>query len=193
MPAPTLDTTVGGANANSYASLDEFKAYISTRLPVAAWTTGATDDQLTVALEFGAKLLDACFAWTGAAVDDVQALAWPRSGMSSRNGFPIATTIIPQQLKDAQCEFAVQLGNGDLLSDNDAKKKGISGVKAGSVSVSFQTIDTATAESVDILIRQMGSDLLYVSDTVPQAVRMLLVSSWFAQPSIKRPVLISMF
>jgi hypothetical protein len=189
----SLDTTVGGATSDSYATLAEFVAYQATRVPALTWLVTATDAQKEAALIAAARALDACFDWTGTAVDDVQALTWPRSGMLSRNGFSIATDTIPKPLKDAQCELAGQLGAGDLLSDNDAEKLGIASVKAGSVAVSFQNKDTSTTESVDMIIRRMGSEFNWVSSEIPGEVRRLLVASWFNQPSIKRPLLFEVF
>lgn len=182
-------TTPGAANANSYASVAEFKTYRDSRLPAVAWAVAATDPEIEVALIMAARLQDALFDWTGTAADEVQALSWPRIGMLNRNGFAIASTVNPQALKDAQCEFALQLGNGDRVSDDDAAKSNLSSVKAGSVAVSFQNVDTSSPEAVDMAIRRMGSEFNYISKTVPDAVRQLLVPSWFNQPSINRPIL----
>lgn len=186
-----LIETPGAANANTYATLAEFKAYRDARLPASAAAVAATDAAIEAALIVAARALDASFDWTGAAVDAVQALTWPRSGMLTRNGFAIATSgsaSITQPLKDAQCEWAYQLLAGvDTTSDNDAAKLGISSVKAGSVAVSFQSVNTSTEESVDILIRRLGSDFNYLN--APGEVRRLLVPSWYNQPSIKRPFL----
>jgi hypothetical protein len=192
-----LVTTPGAADANSYASVDEFKVYRVNRLPAKALATGAVDASIEIALLIACRSLSDNFTWTGAAVDDVQALTWPRSGMMTRNNFPLPTTggsSIPQALKDAQCELAYQLLAGvDLVSDNDALKQNISSVKAGSVAVAFQNIDQASPDAIDMLIRRMGSELNYVSNAIPGEVRRLLVPSWFEQPSIKRPVLFQAF
>jgi hypothetical protein len=129
-----LVETPGAANANTYATVAEFKVYRTNRLPTVATVLAAVDAAIEVALICACRSLDANFDWTGAAVDDVQDLNWPRSGMLTKNGFTIGTTVIPQQLKDAQCELAFQMLAGtDLVGDNDALKKGVSSVKAGSV------------------------------------------------------------
>lgn len=181
-----LIETPGAATANTYATLAEFETYIESRVPVLEWLLTATDDMKEAALIAACRILDSRIEWTGAAVDEVQVLTWPRSGMLTRNGYTIATTTIPQQLKDAQCELAAQLGASDLLSDNDAAKQGIASVKAGDVAVSFQNIDTSSEESVDMFIRRLGSEFAYLE--VPGESRRLLVPSWFSQPSIKRPL-----
>lgn len=189
----TVNNTPGDSAANSYASLADLKTYRDGRFPAIVWAATATDDQLSFALLLAAVMLDSCFDWTGAATDSVQALAWPRNGMVSRNGFALANNVIPPQLKNAQGEWALQLGNSDLLADNAAAQQGVSSVKAGSVEVAFQSVNTSTPASVDMIIRRLGSELLYVSNAVPQAVRMLLVGSWFNQPSIQRPIFFKSF
>src|SRR6185369_7470774 len=185
-----VDTTIGGASANSWADETEFGVYATNRLPSVAAVLTATTAQITVALIVACRMMGNDFDWTGTAVDDVQALTWPRRGMLTRNGYTIATTAIPQALKDAQCEMAYELLAGlDLVSDNDALNKGIASLKAGSVAVAFQHVDTASMESVDMFIRRMGSEFNYVSSQVTGEVRRMLVPSWFNQPSIKRPIL----
>lgn len=188
-----LDITPGSATADSYATLTEANTYVTDRRVFApTWWATATDPQKEQALRMAAILLDRCFDWTGNPVDGVQARAWPRSGMLTRNNFPIPTsgaTSIVIDLKEAQIEFALQLGAGDRFADNDAAKQGITSVKAGSVAVTFKDTDESTAESVDMMIRRMGSEFYYVSKTVPDAVRQLLVPSWYTEHTIQRPVL----
>lgn len=183
-----LDTTAGSATQNSFSTVAEFKTFRTNRLPAVAAVLAAADAQIEVALVVAGRGLDANLDWTGAAVDAVQAMTWPRSGMLTRNGFAIGSTTIPQPLKDAQCEMAYQLLAGaNLAGDNDAAKKSVSSVRAGSVSVAFQNVDSSSKDAVDMLIRRLGSEFNYVSNAVPDEVRRLLVPSWFNQPSIIQP------
>lgn len=180
----TLIETVGAANANTYASLAEYKAYIETRVPYVEWRDlailGTTiDEQLEIDLIAACRLLSNNLKWTGTAASETQVLSWPRNGMYSRNGVLIASNVNPVDLKLAQCEYAIQIRNGDLLSDNDAAAKGVSKVKAGSVEVGFHAIDTSTNESVDIIVRRSSPEFAWMR--VPQAVRDLLVDSWYAR------------
>jgi hypothetical protein len=109
--------------------------------------------------------------------------------MYTRNGFAIGTTTVPNDLKTAQCEFALMLGAGDRLADNDALKQGITSVKAGSVAVTFKEIDESNRESADIAIRKLEQDLQWASRTVPDSVRQLLVASWYTANTIARPLI----
>ena len=187
-----LDITPGSATANSFATLDEFETYHENRYPQNTWFASATDDQKEAALIAAARELAAYFQWTGAAVDDVQALTWPRTGMLSRNNFPIPTsgaTSIPIDLKNAQCEFAIQLGSGDLISENDPLEKGITSIRAGDVAVTFSDVKSKTlsAEQADVQVRLAQSELMYLE--APDEVRRLLVPSWYLQKSVRRGLL----
>jgi hypothetical protein len=185
-----IDTTVGGASANSWASLAEFKTYRDYRLPASVAVSAATDSQIEAALIVACRNINANFAWTGVAVDDVQALTWPRKGMQTRNGFTIPTTTNPKDLKDAQCEMAFQILDGaNLVADDAAAKANVLGVKAGSVSVQFQQTNTSTSESVDMIMRRLTSEFAYLSNAMPGEVRRLLVPSWFDEPTIIRPIM----
>jgi hypothetical protein len=185
-----IDTTVGGANANSWASVAEFKVYRDVRLPASAVVTAATDALIEAALQVACRSINENFDWTGAAVDNVQALAWPRSGMLSRNGFAIATTVNPKELKDAQCEMAFQIIAGaDLVADNAAAAQGVALVQAGSVKVAFQHQLANSYETADIILRRLTNEFAYLSTAMPGEVRRMLVNSWYNQPTIFPPVM----
>jgi hypothetical protein len=183
-----LVTTPGSASANSYASLEELNAYLAARVPAAALASG-TDEQKEAALKAAARVLDASFVWTGSAVDSTQALTWPRNGMYTRNGFAIANTVNPIDLKNAQCELAAQMHAVNLTSDNEALKQGITSVKAGSVAVTFKEIDQSSTESADIEIRKLDPALAWAARQIPDAVRLLLVASWYIRESVARPLI----
>jgi hypothetical protein len=199
----SLDTTVGGASANSYASQAEYGAYIATRFPPVAWAVAAValvsggglgasaaSDLLNATLIAGARELDNCFNWRGQAViypdGHVQARSHPRTGLLTRNGLPLDLGTISIDLKNAQCEFALQLNVSDLLGDIQQLKQHVASVKAGSVQVNFQQHLTATYDAADIDVRMRGPKFNAVSNVVPDEVRRLLVPSWFKMPQVRR-------
>jgi hypothetical protein len=191
-----LITTPGDATANSFADVAYFRAFHVTRYPQIKWIATAVDAVVEALLIMAGRGLNNNLAWTGSAVDAVQAMTWPRVGMLTRNGFSIATSgadSIPNDLKNAQCELAGQMGAKDLVSDNDAALKGIASVKAGSVAVAFQNMDTSSPDAVDMMLRRMGSEFNYLSSEIPGEVRRLLVPSWFEQPTIVRKALFEVF
>lgn len=179
-----LDTTVGGADADSYATLTEANDYHASRLNVDAWESASEGDR-EAALKAACTLLDASFVWTGAAVDAVQALCWPRSGMYSRNGFPISETEIPRDLKKAQSELARVLIAADRTADSESDVAGLASLSVGSVSLSFKDrISGSAAEQVAL----RGPEFAYFSRMIPEYVRVLLVPSWYERPTLAEEV-----
>ncbi|MGH9769319.1 MAG: DnaT-like ssDNA-binding protein [Blastocatellia bacterium] len=145
MPVPALDTTIGGAAANSYVTLEEAENYFDAHLKTAAWTDATSDDK-TRALLMAANRLQV-ENWLGARATTTQRLAWPRIGVAKRDsadysysqwgygggygyGFPYSgygepylPTEIPQQVKDAQCEFAFAYLSGTYNDSGEAEVK----------------------------------------------------------------------
>ncbi len=172
-----LITTPGSEFADSYATLAELDEYNNDRLHSSTWSA-AVEATKEAAARWATLLLDANpRAWTGAAVDAVQALGWPRSGMLTRNGFEIPTSgadSIPRDLKRAQAEFARQLIASDRTTDNAIVNQGITKLKAGSVELSFADLNTENSLLVARSIREMNA----LAAVLPDAVKFLLVPSW---------------
>lgn len=180
---PTIDATVGGIAANSYATQAEANTYFDERLPLSTpWVT--TGDPAIRALIMAARVLSAMARphrtlryrdriqfyytsrqWTGAPATTTQRLAWPRTGMYDANGNAIASTVIPLELKNAQAELAGQLLIADTTLDSDVIVQGISSVRAGSVSVSFK-------EAIDAYV-------------LPNAALNLMPPSWWTDELIE--------
>lgn len=188
---PTVITTPGAADANSYADVAFYKAYWQTR----GFNTkqlAAADAVIEAELIWTARVLDASFRWTGSAVDGVQAMAWPRVGMFTRNGFPIAPTENPVDLKNAQSEMAGLYLVKDLTGDNSAIKKGISEIKAGPVDIKYQSTSGGgtLVDTLDAIVQRMSTDFDYLSVSIPDSVRRLLVPSWYEQVRLKLPLIL---
>lgn len=109
-----LDTTVGGASADSYGSLAEADAYFSARV-TGNWD--GADSHKEMALRRATTYLDNIGRgrWKGLRNTSAQALAWPRAGAYDEDGYPIATDTIPTALKRAQFEAAYLIANGTNL------------------------------------------------------------------------------
>lgn len=115
---PTLIATPGAADANSFATADEYQAYASTRLhlPVGVTLSGPLTEDEERALLDAARDLDA-LPWPGVAVDSVQRLTWPRYSVSFEpvapwladfpDAFYYGGAAIPRRLKEAQIERAL--------------------------------------------------------------------------------------
>jgi hypothetical protein len=120
MPA-AVDATVGGASANSYVTIAEADAYLVARLNAGAWETDATADEKIRAVIEATRELDR-LSWQGRRASTTQALAWPRYWVvdpDSPSAFNVDSTIIPQRVKDATCELALEFlraGTTDLAA-----------------------------------------------------------------------------
>lgn len=153
----TLDTTIGGATANSYVDLTTADAYHDARLNTDSWTS-ATADNKTRALLMAAERLQS-ENWIGNRVTMTQRLAWPRWGAAKRDsvglgyglggyyagfgyayGEPYLTTEIPQPVKDAQCELALSF----LEGVTDAGASPLDSFTADGVTMKFQSASSAS-------------------------------------------------
>lgn len=185
---PSIIATPGAANANCYCTFAEAEAYFETRVFASVWTGESDDDVKIAALIMATRTLNALAQpfktfvpaqgginampayyrsrrqWTGAAATTTQRLAWPRTGMYDANGNLIASDAIPQDLKDATAELAMQLMMGDRTLDNDAIVQGLSSLKAGSVALTWK-------EGV-------------VPQVIPDAVYNLMPASWLTEEVI---------
>lgn len=139
-----LDVTIGGVDANSYASLAEGDTYFGNRLDCSDWT-GATDPNKEKVLKQSARIFDQYVNWLGLKTATTQALQWPRKGicydgvhyftcsswltLDSDYSWVLDSDTIPQIIKDAQCEMSLVLladdtqvvGNLSSLSFADIK------------------------------------------------------------------------
>jgi hypothetical protein len=108
--AVSIVTTVGGASSNSYVTQAEATTYHEGRLNATAWS-GATSDSMNRALVEAARELDV-LSWVGTPADDTQVMRWPRQWAEDPDsptlGLYYDSTEIPQRVKDAQCELALE-------------------------------------------------------------------------------------
>lgn len=99
-----LVLTIGGASANSYASVAEADAYIARTSYAAAWVDLETADK-ELLLQRACLELDK-LPFIGAPVSDTQALQMPRYYMTRPTGGEYLSTEIPLCVKQAQCLLA---------------------------------------------------------------------------------------
>ena len=138
------DTFIAKDDANDYCANHPFGA---------AWA-GIAEDQREKLLRLAARLLNDGIAWAGLPTATNQPLAWPRTGLKTRNGAALPNTTIPTEIANAQVEFARRLIGTDLSDDNVIANLRI--VKAG---------DTSFADGVQRKV-------------IPDAVRDLIPRGW---------------
>jgi hypothetical protein len=102
-----LDATVGGANSNSFITVeraDEIAEY--DVLERTTWTLASADDKIR-SLVSATRQLDA-LPWVGERATTTQALAWPRTD-AEINGRTIASDEIPREVEEGTYELALAL------------------------------------------------------------------------------------
>lgn len=109
-----IDTTPGSPTADSYVSVADADAYWAKR-GNAAWPAALIQDR-EAALVRATSYVDAEYRWRGTKAKPAQALAWPRYDVYV-DAWPLDSTIIPRQVKDAVCEMALKALAGDIAAD----------------------------------------------------------------------------
>lgn len=137
--------------ANSYVDLTTADAYLAFSAQRAAWAA-LDGDSKVAALVQAARMLNGA-SWKGEKVSVHQPLAWPRYGvmdsdartawspLESRHVSAYGDDVVPQAVKDAQCELAILQAAADRAGDQDSD--GIKSVKVGKGALEVE-FDAAT-------------------------------------------------
>jgi len=161
MGTSTLVATAKSTTANSYCTLAEADQYQDDRPAVSTTWADASENNKIRALLWATQLMESLFDWNGYASTTTQALGWPRQGLLERIDVALDSDTVPQEVKDAQSEYARQLLVTNRAQDNDLEAQSISSIKAGSVALVF---DSSAA----------------YNKVVPDAVYLLIPQDWFS-------------
>lgn len=112
------DGTGSNANANSYASIETFRAYAKARGETVPSSAVECEALLLKAMDYMRGL-----NFKGARATKAQPLDWPRRGVYIDN-FPYSTNELPRQLEQAQCALAIAAQTIDLLPTTPANTSG---------------------------------------------------------------------
>lgn len=113
----SLDATIGGTASDTYATLAEAQAYAGDQGTDAAAAWLAATDKQEGTLRQAARILDT-MSWKGLKLTLQQSMEWPRAWATDKNGYPVATDIVPVPVKNAQCELAIRLLAGDRADED---------------------------------------------------------------------------
>lgn len=131
----SLDATLGGSSSNTYVTDIEAKLYFEGRISAEGYT-GANSTVQEKLLRTATIFLDARINWVGFKKDRTtpQALQWPRvDSMDVDSALDILGGLIPQDLKNAQCELALYLANNGEPSESSD----LDSIKVGSLVIDF--------------------------------------------------------
>ena len=106
---------------DAYVSLTESNTYWSNRNNT-TWSS-ASDANKEKAIREATQYLDGAYEYVGELTDLEQSLAWPRSFSYIQSGnfknAIFATDVIPQKIKDACCELALDALSARLMPSQD--------------------------------------------------------------------------
>lgn len=147
--ALTVEDGTGLEDADSLASLADFKAWRTAN----GFTTPAADDpDLESALRRGSTWLSTYFQWKGSPLKPrVQALAFPRTGVTDCDGAAVADDEVPREVELAlfvASQFEVQTPGGltPTVNPNQQVKR----VRVeGAVDVHFRDVTTPSRADLD--------------------------------------------
>jgi hypothetical protein len=172
--AVTLIATVGSSTANAFVTAVEATAYLGTRLNASAFTGASTDDQARAVIEATREL--SVLSWEGQRADSTQALAWPRQFAVNPDSpwqYWFSTTELPQRVKDATCELALEFlkaGTTDIAALDPT------------ISVIRKKVDVLETEYAAPFLRAKG---LAIFPRVMALIRPLLTSSGVSVPLVR--------
>lgn len=150
--------TISGNNYTIYGTQAEAVIYVTGLLGREAtlWLATSATNQAK-SLNFATKILNT-LSWTGSRTDSAQALAWPRTSATDRDGTAIADSATPQDVIDGSYVLAMLLLTDPTLasrrSDKNTKK-----VAAGTAEIQFfrpQRIGALPKQVMDLLSPYLG-------------------------------------
>jgi len=130
--------TIETVDYTSYASVAEADSYLNIDPVREATWEALTDDQKGKYLVAATRRLD-LLTWQGTKTggDDVQENAWPRTGVSYKDGSAVSTSEVPQELENATIILAGSIALDTTKADYGTSGSNLSEVGAGSAKVKF--------------------------------------------------------
>lgn len=120
---------------NTYIDEADADAYFDGSLSRDDWSVLDTDVKER-ALITATRMLDRQ-KWAGTKTDPDQALAWPRTGLTDRDGNELDSATVPQAIKDAQAELALSLYLDPQVQTNTGTGLNTKRLKAGSAEIEY--------------------------------------------------------
>lgn len=140
----------GVANANSYVTVDEYRDYAEPRGVVLPASDTDAETQLILAMDY----LE-IQPWSGMQTYDPQSLAWPREQIYISYNL-IADDVIPNKIKFAQMQLAIQVNAGiDLMPTVAGGTSSVVREKVGPLETEYATSLTVGTQPYFASIRAL--------------------------------------
>ena len=126
-----VETGTKVTNANTYITLDEYKAWLSSRGHDAPADDSAGEIEILKAMDYLQEL-----NWAGSRVSREQPLEFPRYDLYHKDSsYNVLSDEIPKDLKDAQIEIAYRMREG--FDPAEQVDRNISREQVDSLSISY--------------------------------------------------------
>ena len=158
--ALVVEDGTGITNANAYVSVAEADSYFQARNNP-SWSTRTTADK-EKAILYATSFLDGVFYWLGHIKKFEQSLGWPRILVYDKDHRPIGSDSVPQRVKDAACELALE-GLDKPLSPSLARGGDVKRQKVASLEIEY--FERAGSERTFPIVRQILKGLYKDSPT----------------------------
>lgn len=112
-----VEDGTGLPDANSYVTVEEADDYLIQNIHVFPTWDALDDEDKKYLLSWSSTYLDQKARWNGVKTYPNSGLRWPRTGVYDKDGFPIPSDVIPEQLKQATIEMARYLMQTDRSQD----------------------------------------------------------------------------
>jgi hypothetical protein len=153
-PVDVSVVTIGGNDYTVYGTVARGDIYFAGRLGVSVWDALTTDEKGS-ALHMARQAIDRV-DWAGAKTVAAQPTAWPRSGLTDKEGVAVPSATVPLDVEFAEYELALAYATNPtafLATTDEQKEKRL---KAGSAEVEFFASSSQAAgqfpEHVQLLI-----------------------------------------
>lgn len=156
--ALVLDSTVGGASANSYISRADATTYFEAAYNDRGWSALSNEnkDRALVAATRAVDRLE----FRERPATTTQRLKWPRLYVrkldTADSTAYYSATELPQQIKDAVCELAVALAAG---TQSETDKRRIKSIESDDQSITYES-DGRTANALPDAVMQLLAPFL---------------------------------
>lgn len=120
---------------NTYVTLAEANTYLADSVRAAAWDF--LDDGTKAQCLITATRIFQKQAWSGEKTNPAQALFFPATGLTDKQGLSVDSSVVPQQVKDAECEFAFDLSQDSSLETSGGTGSNVQSLGAGSARISY--------------------------------------------------------
>lgn len=161
----------GLSNANAFASVAEITAILDEDIYAAAWPALLNDQQSAVAVRATRLIVEDValrgWRWWGYPISSLQALPFPRAGLFDREGYPIASTIVPTDIKRLVAEFCEIIAGVDRAAAANGPAE--QSVTMGRTSVTYAL--PSGGSTAPVVPNRLYSSILHLVDRVVIAVR----------------------